>query len=568
MVLGGAGLVGQAICRQCLAEGIQRLIVTSLTQTQSEDCITHLRQLFPEARCEMVALGGDLFAPLSLKDTPRAQRLADVGTRAHITDAVINPLEERHLKENTFYQWCQQYRPDIVIDCVNTATALAYQDQYHAGQQLREAVQQTSARDPAQLLDLTERLLLAMPMPQLIRHVQIFWQAMCEAKVGCYLKIGTSGTGGLGINLPYTHSEGSAAQLLLSKAAVAGAHTLLLFLLARTEGGPIVKEIKPAAYIGWKSIGFGPIRYRGEPIRLEDCPPESAPSALDAAVARDWTPRYLTQADGQPRVLEAPYIDTGENGMWALSEFALITDQDQMEFITPEEIAQLVAWEIQGRNTGADIVAALDNSTLGPTYRGGYMRKSALEQLYRLEETSGIDSVAFEMPGPNPAKLLYEAYLLRRCFPHCEAVLQTAAATISQQVTELLRRNQELRARILSIGLPILLPDGERLWRGSTMHIPTDNQRALVTRPQPSDIQRWANDGWIDLRPANWQQWQRRIQSALDDHAHQDTSDTSSYYARGHYYWETTPDGKHPLIISKLVSWVYRTEAKGSRMKC
>lgn len=37
--------------------------------------------------------------------------------------------------------------------------------------------------------------------------------------------------------------------MLLSKSALAGAHSLLLFLMARTPGGPITKEIKPAAAI-------------------------------------------------------------------------------------------------------------------------------------------------------------------------------------------------------------------------------------------------------------------------------------------------------------------------------
>ncbi len=64
-----------------------------------------------------------------------------------------------------------------------------------------------------------------------------------------YFKVGTSGTGGMGVNIPYTHSEERPSRVLLSKTAVAGAQTLLLFLLARTPGGPLVKEIKPTAAI-------------------------------------------------------------------------------------------------------------------------------------------------------------------------------------------------------------------------------------------------------------------------------------------------------------------------------
>src|SRR5258708_13167730 len=75
----------------------------------------------------------------------------------------------------------------------------------------------------------------------------------------------------MGLNTPYTHSEEKPSRVLLSKSALAGAHTLLLFLMARTPGGPITKEIKPAAAIAWKRIGFGEILRGGSPV-----PPSSA----------------------------------------------------------------------------------------------------------------------------------------------------------------------------------------------------------------------------------------------------------------------------------------------------
>ena len=98
-----------------------------------------------------------------------------------------------------------------------------------------------------------EMLLVTDYVPQLIRHVQVLWQSMVKAETTAYIKIGTSGTGGMGLNIPYTHSEEKPSRVLLSKSALAGAHTLLLFLMARTSGGPITKEVKPAAAIAWST---------------------------------------------------------------------------------------------------------------------------------------------------------------------------------------------------------------------------------------------------------------------------------------------------------------------------
>src|SRR5438876_10056609 len=107
-------------------------------------------------------------------------------------------------------------------------------------------------------------LLLSQSLPELIRHVLLLHKAMVEVGTRLYLKIGTTGTGGMGLNIPYTHSEDKPSAQLITKTAVAFAHTGLLFLMARTAGGPIGKEIKPGGMIGYADITFRPIPERGK----------------------------------------------------------------------------------------------------------------------------------------------------------------------------------------------------------------------------------------------------------------------------------------------------------------
>ena len=123
-----------------------------------------------------------------------------------------------------------------------------------------------------ELVEGIEKLLCTVYIPQLIRHIQILYSSMSEVGTNIYVKIGTSGTGGMGLNIPYTHSEEKPSRVLLSKSSIAGAHTLLLFLMGRTPGGAITKEIKPTAAIAWKRIEYGEIKRRGQPIELCDIP--------------------------------------------------------------------------------------------------------------------------------------------------------------------------------------------------------------------------------------------------------------------------------------------------------
>ena len=186
----------------------------------------------------------------------------------------------------------------------------------------------------------------------------MLYRGIIEAGTRAYVKVGTTGTGGMGLNIPYTHSEERPSRVLLSKSALAGAQSMLLFLMARTPGAPITKEIKPAAAIAWKSMGYGPIAPRGKPLQMMD----ARPIALGAT--------FSTEDSTAARVRDEPYqnvfIDTGENGVFSLEEFAAVTSHEQMEFVTPEEIARYLVFEIEGQGSGYDIVNALDSAVLGP----------------------------------------------------------------------------------------------------------------------------------------------------------------------------------------------------------
>ena len=430
-------------------------------------------------------------------------------------------------------------RPDIVVDCINTATVLAYQEIYAASRDVRRLI--TDRRND-ELPEAVEKLIATQYTPQLVRHIQILHEAMRQAGTQTYVKVGTTGSGGMGLNIPYTHGEEKPSRVLMSKSAMAGAHSLLLFLMARTPGGPVVKEVKPAAVIAWKDIAYGPIRHRGQLIRLVDCPPD-APIPLPEALSRDDFGKPL---DG---VLESVYIDTGENGVFSLGEFAAITTLGQMEFITPEEIAATVIREIKGGNTGADIVAALDAAALGPTYRAGLLRGAALSRLRELEKRHRIDSVAFEILGPpRLSKLLYEAYLLKRTCGTVKNVLAQTPEQLSAELWEFVRRDDDTRVRIISIGLPILLPDGARMLRGP------------IVKGQD------AHAGWVDLTPANLQRWQELLKAIVAELTTDALTDASSRIDRrfpGQRAW--APDDG--LDIGEIAGWLFIHEDAGERVK-
>jgi hypothetical protein len=381
---------------------------------------------------------------------------------------------------------------------------------------------------------------------------------MNKVQTKIYVKIGTSGTGGMGLNIPYTHSEEKPSRVLLSKSSVAGAHTLLLFLMGRTPGGAITKEIKPTGAIAWKRIAFDEIKKRGKSIELVDASLENSISLEKELQLNLDNPFKLT---GEK--LKSVFIDTGENGTFSRGEFEAISAQGQMEYVTPEEIAEDVIFEIKGGNTGHDIINALDNATLEPTYRAGYLQHAAVEKLEELEEIHNVKSVAFELLGPpRLSKLLHELNLIRLVSGKMIEILNFSPSILSEKIFELIKTNEKLRSEIISIGIPILLPDGKSLLRGNDMKIPPfrGENKLKITE---ENIELWANDGWVDLRIENMEVWQNRIRAIMDEAQAIPFDDTSSMHVRNKRYWNNFEQ----INIGKVVSWIFIHEEKGKRMK-
>lgn len=559
LVLGGWGQVGSSICREFVDEAPAQIVVCSVAQWQAEDAVRQLRLEFPDSSIDLAAEWGDVFARFDHKDRSRAELLADAVSRRQLLHDLFNELTSEILRATFLYRVVQRHRPHIIVDCINLATIVAYRDVYRSTRQVMRALEEPSSAEA--LAAVVESHLADSYVPQLIRHVQILYNAMIDNGTRCYVKIGTSGTGGMGLNIPYTHSEEKPSRVLLSKSAIAGAHTLLLFLMARTPGAPIIKEVKPTAAIAWKQIGYGPVLKGGRPIALD---------SLEMADAVELAGRFSRAAPEtlvaklealEPSTLESVFIDTGENGVFSLGEFEAITSLGQMQYVTPEEIARNVVFEIRGGNTGHDVINALDQACMGPTYRAGALREAALAAMRRLEKEHDVDSVAFENLGPPKlSKVLYEAYLLRRSFGTMEAVAAATPEAIQKAVLDDLESNPELRARILAIGIGILLPDGKRLLRGRMLKVP-DVDAELTVSPERIDL--WANDGWVDLRLENFTHWRQRFQDIVRETGAIPFNDTSSRHERNRDYWFGDP----VIQPGKVASWLFIREEKGLRMK-
>jgi len=580
LVLGGWGLVGRAVCHELLQDNPATIIVCSLSREEAEEAVNDLEQERIQMNelhqvkisTKFIAEWGDIFTRVEFKDTP-ARAIKKIEDLTKIVDDTFNDLKKIDLPGMFLYKLINKYKPHIVVDAINTATIVAYKDVYASVLDLRMKMTALETAH-AQGGDMTKALtnmktsvyehLSSIYLPRLIRHIQVLYLAMKQAKTQFFVKIGTTGTGGMGLNIPYTHSEEKPSQKLLSKSAVGGAHSLLLFLMANTPDTAFTMEIKPAAAIAWKSIDHGVVARGKQPIRLYDNPPAKAfplDKSIDLEVScADCGGRIVDT--GKP--MKAVYINTGENGLFSCGEFTAITTTGQMEYVTPEEIARNVRAELHGANTGYDIVTAIKNSVMSSTYRAGFMRDFAIDKLRGMEDKHG-EAVAFEILGPpRLSKLLYEAFLLKQAYGTPKKIIAAKPEAMAKKLQTLVNKNDELRARIISIGVPIVTADGKKLLRGTKIVAPPF--RGDNTVPVDAKLlDHYCYEGWVDLRPANMECWRKRMQNlaavmeAID--WKKGGANTSSRFNRKNYLDE---DGR--LNIGEIAGWIFNTEEDGSRI--
>src|SRR5262245_17962468 len=215
-ILGGAGLVGTQISYQVARElKPEKIIIASLFQKEVRELAHEIRKEFNAI--QFVELWGNIFVRSEFARADRDELLGSPARRRGLFDDLFGGLDGAY-ERSMLAAAVREHGADVLIDCVNTASGISYQDVYTNAIEVRKALdfldERITDRDLKQIADnrkhlerTFESLLLSQSIPQLIRHTQLIYRAMVEVGTRIYVKVGTTGTGGLGINIPYTHGE-------------------------------------------------------------------------------------------------------------------------------------------------------------------------------------------------------------------------------------------------------------------------------------------------------------------------------------------------------------------------
>jgi hypothetical protein len=559
LILGGAGMVGEQVAREAdRALRPSKIVIAALTAAEVDAAIANLRRDLEDV--DLVPAPGNIFLPQSLHNVPREEILTNRERYDEMFAEIFSP--DVDYTTSALYRLIDAHKPDVLVDCINTATAISYQDEFKTARRTKELLDEVEGgagdRLP-ELLRSVRELLISQGIPQITRHILFLHRTLAATSVRVYVKVGTTGTGGMGINIPFTHSEDKPSPQLLAKSAIGFAHTGLLFLLARTPApqthGAIIKEVKPGAMIGFKRLGDHHVKLRGDRDRAFLLTPRQ--ETVGASLETHDTAHEYGRFEGRDVPLKIIGADTGENGFFSIGEFQAITYPRQMEYVTPEEVARNTVLEILGVSTGRDVISAIDGAITDPSYRAGVLRAQAIREMERLEEGAELPSIAVGHLGPPKlSKLIAEAFLIvKACGTDSIAELvKIATDDLQQRVEAYLAANPHVASMITTIGIPLLRSNEGKpeLTRGPRINIPPAPPNATAVPLDPESVARYARTGWVDLRRENFEVWRERIAKLAES--------TPDIVTHGSSAFDLTRYPSDRFVPGDVVGWLLTNE--------
>lgn len=467
----GTGQIGKAILNKVVLDKPQKIVVHNLTKEESDLVCNKYKTLYPNI--EFISSYGNIFMPYSLKDLNNQ----DLYNKSdEIIKYFYKEIDQSILEHSTITTLIKKYKPSLIIDAINTATVLgnSYNPEYNM---------KCYNTDP---IKCSKKLMVDDYTTKIVNFVYSLKYGIETYGVKKYVKVSTTGLGGMGINMPYTHGDNPKINLssaLMGKIAASGVLHQLLWNLEHTMGNNI-SLIIPGTFVGYDSVKNEPIE-TDKGLLLKRKMPKTYKLLNKKKIEYNDT---ITK-----EYLEFPVVRAGENHVYSKMELNVLTAIGQMEGITKEEVADKVIDCIKGKSS-SDILSALNSAMLKPTYLGREMIYDINSKFDKITYSYGI---ATGNLGVTLSKKLYELYLIKKSYSTITKLKQGSIDDITKKVNSKL--NSQFIEEVITLGIPILDND-YNFYIGDYSLVPNIKEDNQINE---NNIEKWSKIGWVDLRKEN-----------------------------------------------------------------
>lgn len=490
----GVGQIGKAITKKIIEQNPQRIILHNLTKEESDYCCEYFSKY--SKNIELIPSYGDIFLPFDFnKLTTIDEQLKN---KEELLKFYYSDLSPEILKQSTLYKLAQKWDPDLIIDAINSGTVLG---NHYKPELILSKVSKNANVD----VNTSAEILLNDFVPKAINFVYSLKLVMEDFNVKKYLKVSTTGLGGMGMNMPYTHGDTPRSSLsfaLMGKISAAGVLHQLLWNLSHTTHHNITLLI-PGTFVGYDSTKF-------EPVETDV-----------GLVKKINNPRKLKLVNGEKleysegiskEYLEFPVVRAGENHVYSLYELTALTAMGQMEAITKEEVADAAIEDICGK-TKKNMLNYMDSGLLSPTFAGRAMIEKIKFEIKDLMNKNKSTSIATGNLGVTVAKRLYELHMIKQVCKTVSELKNIDIKKLYDLIIKNIEKNKDLVIEILSLGLPIVT-ENDNIYIGEYSLYPDKDCDLTITSEK---LEKWIQVGWVDLRVENILFWKETISFIYND---------------------------------------------------
>jgi len=133
-------------------------------------------------------------------------------------------------------------------------------------------------------------------------------------------------------------------------------------------------------------------------------------------------------------------------------------------------------------------------------------------------------SIAYGNLGPYVTKKLHELWLLLRVGENVANIINNKRKDYSNLISEFLDNDEQIRNYILSVGIPIVKPNGVNAYIPPNLIYPTKIKLPLKKK----QIDEFSKKAWIDLRLENIKKLVKDIMYAYKDESTERMTDLNS----------------------------------------
>lgn len=490
----GVGQIGKAITRRIIEQKPEKIILHNLTKNECDNCCKYFSKYCKNI--ELISSYGNIFMPYEFNKLTNMQE--KLSCKDELLQFYYSDLGPDILKKSTLYKLVQKWRPDLIVDAINSGTVLG---NHYKPELILSKVSKSAQID----VNTSVSILLNDFVPKAINFVYSLKLAMEDFKVKKYLKISTTGLGGMGMNMPYTHGDTPKASLsfaLMGKISAAGVLHQLLWNLSHTTNLNISLLI-PATFVGYDSTKFEPIETDVGLVKKINNPKKLRLKEGDTLeYSRGVSEEYL----------KFPVVRAGENHVYSLYELSALTAVGQMEAITKEEVANAAIEDICGQ-TKKNMLNYMDSGMLSSTFAGKTMVEKIKTELLNLMQENRTTSIATGNLGVTVAKRLYELYMIKKVCKTVDDLKKIDIKELYDLIVQNLESDKNLIVEMLSLGLPIVT-ENENVYIGDYSLFPGKDSNLTITRER---LEKWIQVGWVDLRAENILFWKETIDYVYSD---------------------------------------------------